>query len=153
MSTKMIETVEKIASTTPDAEVRACRRIEVGHAVHQGDVYLHRVADAHPRGAELGTRQVAVGTTVGSRHVAEGEGVKVYAGAKVPPSVDKWLASKAGGQVEDKAAFRAAVLGPVVVATGPWALTHPEHAHHSLPAGCWQVTYQVDETTGERVRD
>lgn len=134
--------VEKVASAPPDAEVRVCRRIKVGHAVQQGDVYLHRVEDAHPRGAELGTRQVAVGTTVGSRHVAAGEGVEVFAGVELP----SWVTPR-----EEFGA--SAYLGPVVVARGPWMLTHPEHAHHALPSGTYQVTYQIDERTRRRVED
>lgn len=141
-ATKTAEAVEKVTNTTPDAEVRTARRIEIGHAIHQGDVYLHRVADDHPRGKELGSRQVAVGTTVGSRHVVEGDGVKVFAGQKLPPGVEEpaWVQ-------------QGSILGPVVVAEGPFNLTHPEHAHHALPKGTYQVTYQADFATQQRVLD
>lgn len=140
--TKTAAAVEKVTKATSDPEVRTARRIEIGHAIHQGDVYLHRVADSHPHGKELGSRQVAVGTTVGSRHVVEGEGVMVFAGQQLPPGVKEpeWVA-------------QGSILGPVVVADGPFNLAHPEHAHHALPKGTYQVTYQADFQTQQRVAD
>lgn len=134
--------IEKIAKAKPDRNLRINRRNDVGSVpVHQGDVYLHRVADDHPRGDKLGTRQVAVGTTVGSRHIVEGD-VEVFAGKKLPPGVKvpSWTTERD-------------LLGPVVVAKEAFTLTHPEHAHHRLPAGTYQVTYQADYTTRSRVQD
>lgn len=135
---------ESAAAACP--KVRVLRRIEVGQAIHQGDVYMHRVADDHPRGDELGTCQVAVGDTQGSRHVAEGE-VHVFAGVALPATFQRpaWIES-------DEQA-RSIFLGPVVVADAPWCLTHPEHAHHRLPAGAYQVTYQADQMARARVAD
>lgn len=139
-----IETeVQKIhdAAQTADPEVRILRRIEVGRAIHQGDVYVHRVPDDYPRGKSWGSKQVAIGDTQGSRHVAEGD-VEVFETDRLPDTMSKiprW----------DADAYR----GPVVVAKAPWRLTHPEHAHHQLPAGTYQVTYQMDARTRERVMD
>jgi len=137
-----VSAVQSITSAKPDAEVRICRRLSIGQALHQGDVYLHRVADDWPRGAKLGTRQVAVGTTIGSRHVAEGEDAEVFAGSKLPGTV------KPHSDVPESA-----YLGPVVVAPSGFTLTHPEHAHHVCPAGVYQVTYQVDPIAQRRVQD
>lgn len=134
--------LDLIASSVPDIEVRNCRRIEIGSATHQGDVYVHRVADDWGRGELLGTRQVAVGSDIGSRHIAEGDGVALYAGKKLPD----YMAPHPDIEPGD-------LLGPVVVATGAWMLTHPEHAHHRLPAGTYQVTYQGDLLTRRRVVD
>lgn len=134
--------IERITETPADTEMRTCRRIELGTAIQQGDVYLHRVADDHPRGKRLGTRQVAVGQQVGARHIADGDGVEVYAGDALPPGLrcPEWA------QPGD-------MLGPVIVADRPFCLAHPEHAHHSLPAGVYQVTYQLDYSTRQRVQD
>lgn len=145
MATKVqnaADAVEAITKAKPDAEVRVCRRIEIGRAIHQGDCYLHRVAEDHPRGKQLGTRQVAVGTTIGSRHIVEGDGVAVFTGAKLP---DGFTVPR-GLQESD-------LLGPVVVADEPFTLTHPEHAHHKLPRGVYQVTYQADLVSMRRVAD
>lgn len=133
--------VEKIANTKPDPTVRLARRLDIGQAIHQGDVYVHRVKDDHPRGEPLGTRQVAVGTTVGARHFAEGP-LTVYAGKQLP----EWVTPGEDYETAD-------YLGPVVVASEEWVLTHPEHAHHQLPKGTYQVTYQINETTKKRVVD
>lgn len=137
--------VEKIAKAKPDPELRVCRRAVVGKTVvQQGDCYFHRVADDHPRGAQIGSGkvQVAVGQGEGSHHVAEGA-VKVYAGVALPPGF------KTPGWLED-----GQMLGPLVVAeTEAFKITHPVHPHHQLPEGCWQTTYQADYTTRQRVVD
>lgn len=142
------ETIQEHVARIPtaeDQEVRVCRRIEPGQAIHQGDVYVHRVDDSHPREDELGTRQVAVGDTQGSRHVAVGD-VSVYGGRALPPQfrAPAWLRG-----TDPRSIF----LGPVVVARSPWTLSHPEHAHHRLPAGTYQVTYQADQRSRARVSD
>ena len=138
------EAVEAVHSAIRTNETRACRRAEAGKTVlHQGDVYLHAVPRTHDHGDALGTRQVAVGTTIGARHVAAGEAVTVYAGKKYPdyfrPPID------AGNEL----------LGPLIIADGPWTLTHPEHAHHEIhdTSVAWQVTYQYDRTTRRAVND
>lgn len=142
----MNQTVEQALSTirdaTPDVEVRVTRRLEVGQALMQGDVYMIRVADDHPRGKLRGSRQVAVGDTVGSRHIAEGD-VEVFEGAKLPPCMKR--------VARDEVSAR---LGPVVVAPQGFVLTHPEHAHHDVrQAGVYQVIFQYDEQTRARVAD
>lgn len=144
-TTDTAKTIETVTTHKADQDVRVCRRIEIGRvAAHQGDVYVHRVADDQPRGKPWGTKQVAVGNQVGARHVAEGEDVHVYAG---DPSSAAALMPKFS---DDQ---REACLGPVVVAKSEWTLTHPEHAHHRLPAGTYQVTYQWDAQTMARVAD
>ncbi len=139
-----MQQLEAVTSHVPDISKRVLRWCEIGRAIHQGDVYLHRVADDHSRGKAWGSRQVAIGTQVGSRHVVVGDGVEVFAG--VERAVDKLLPGFTAEQ-------RVACLGPVVVASEPFVLEHPEHAHHCLPAGTYQVTYQWDEASMARVAD
>jgi hypothetical protein len=133
--------IQKVIEHKSDPAERVTKALAIGKVVHQGDVYLHRVAANHPRGEERGSRQVAVGTTVGSRHIAEGN-LKVFQGQVLPPGVKapEWCAD-------------GDLLGPVVVAEEPWLLTHPEHAAHRVPAGTFQVTYQADFATQRRVED
>jgi len=137
-----VKAMEIVTQASADAEVRICRRMEIGSVVQQGDVYAHRVSDDHPRGVPLGTRQVAVGANVGARHVAEGDDVELFAGVELPPgvAVPEWAT------MED-------MLGPVVVARGNWRFAHPEHAHHVLPSGTYQITNQLDFRTRRRVAD
>ena len=147
---------KKAESSTPS--VRRIERDEIGQGVRQGDVYLIRLGAATKDAPEVlalvsairksakpgettlkslpetigeptRVRQVAVGDTVGSRHVAEGS-LTIYA-------------APAGAH---------ALVGPIVVAFERWRLTHPEHGHFDLGAGCYQVLYQRD-FKGERANE
>ena len=141
----MIADIEKIeaAANTADSDIRIVRRMAVGSAGHQGDVYYHALPANHPRGKLIATGkcQVALGTNMGARHVVEGE-LEVYEGVKLPNGV------KAPMDVE-----ATEILGPVVVAKGRWVLSHPEHAHHHICAGVVGFTYQYDPRTMRRVQD
>lgn len=97
--------------------------------VRQGDVAVTLAPKGMQLGAVRGSRQVALGTSIGSRHVAEGD-VVVHE-------------RPGAGMLE----------GPVVVAKERWTLTHPEHAHKSLPAGTYAIEYQRDLSTERAVQD
>lgn len=127
------EVLEQIERAPANAEVRLIESIEVGQVVRQGDIYIHRVDDAHPRGKVTQNRQLAIGTTQGSRHVAESG--SVFAGTTAP----SWAP--------------AALLGPCVESTERIQISHPEHAHIDLPRGTYQITHQMDARTLERVAD
>lgn len=139
----IVEAVKSIETAKADAEVRVLRRIEIGHGVQQGDVYLWRVEKKHAKGKIIGEGdvQVALGTGNGARHMAVGK-LKVYQGKLLPA----WVRPMEG--VEPSI-----ITGPVIVAEESWNLAHPEHAAHVLPAGTWQVTYQFDPRTMQRVMD
>lgn len=115
-------------------EVRVFVKVAPGEIIRQGDVYIHRVPDGHAKGAERTDRQLAIGTSRGSRHVAELPSV-VYEGVTAPPGC------------------RSTLLGPRIVSGERFVVTHPEHAHVSLPAGHYQVTHQMDARTMRRVED
>ncbi len=91
------------------------------------------------RRIEIGN-EVALGTGNGSRHMASGE-VRVFKGKKLPTGVKI-------KDVSDET-----IMGPCIKADAPWALTHPEHAHHHLPKGTYKVVYQYDPRTMRRVAD
>jgi len=137
------DAIKLVEDSVADTEIRVTRRIEIGSAIQQGDVYLHRVSDDHPHGKQIGkgSVQIALGTGNGARHMAEGD-VMVFSGKKLPDGV------KAPMNVEPNE-----ICGPVINASKAWNLTHPEHPHHSLPAGVYQVTYQYDPKTMRRVID
>jgi hypothetical protein len=101
-------------------EVRFVRACAPGEAVRQGDVYLYALAAPPRHGAELSSRQLAPGTSVGSRHVLAGPGA---------------LHARAILDAHD---------GPYLHARSRVTITHPEHAHISLPAGWYEVRFQVD---------
>lgn len=143
------EALYRVVESIPDHTVRVIEEMQVGQVIHQGDVYLHRVADDWPRGKLLGTRQIAVGTTVGSRHIVVGDGYEVYEGKQLPDYV---TFSKLDSRTRE--AVRKELCGPVVVLRRDGgALTHPEHADHQHPCGVYQVQYQLDGKTMVRVTD
>jgi hypothetical protein len=139
-----------VAAAVARPEIRRHTRGQKGH---QGDVYCHPVT-SRPTAWSRATpgRQVAVGDTVGSRHVADGEDISVY----WPVSQDTAMAEcpipgfaeKLGGPE-----IARQCLGPIVVARKEWTLVHPEHAHHVFPAGTYLITYQLDRRTMRVVRD
>lgn len=126
------------AALIADQETRVIEAFEVGKAVRQGDIYLHRVAPEHARGKVRtgeGARQLAVGEFRNARHIAEPPAV-VYEGVALP----KWCA-------------RGTFLGPLVESAERFTVSHPEHAAISCPPGTYQTTHQLDSRTLARVRD
>lgn len=105
-----------------------------GAYVRQGDVLLTFCKPGkEKRGERVSERQLAPGSTQGSRHIAEGD-VAIYAPATPSP-----------------------LIGPLlVVGEGGCTITHPEHRHYRLPAGSEvRVTYERDLGAEEiaRVQD
>jgi hypothetical protein len=138
MKSDLQEKLKEIGNAA-ELDVRICRRAEIGTVLQQGDVYLHRVPDDHPHGKELGSRQVAVGEGIGSKHMAIGNRVSVFAGVELPSGVST--------------DFKSEMLGPLVISPKPWQLVHPVHPAHEVCEGAWQVTYQIDLKTRTRVLD
>ena len=87
----------------------------------QGDIYIRKLdevpVDATPLHNHDG--QLAPGTSRGSRHCIDPATVKFFAPA-----------------------FADALTGPLFVVEDECTITHPEHGHITLPAGCYAVTYQ-----------
>lgn len=122
----------------------------VGDVSHQGDLIIVGI-EKLPVGAKVRkSRQLADGTTQGSRHVLErGEVYDCDAG-----EVAKAIKYATGCIVDAK------YIGPVFVSPGnPTAddLTHPEHGNQGFPAGqVCAVVYQRNldaEEREQRVRD
>lgn len=129
----VIQDIEK-QSETHSSDERFVRTIQVGQVARQGDIYLCCVESSHPRGEQIEDRQLAPGSTKGSRHVVDGE-VELYRGTVTG------------------SAFGDALTGPVIVARERFVVTHPEHADVCLPSGTYQVGYQLDPRTRARVAD
>lgn len=116
-------------------EMRHIKSLEVGQVMRQGDIYIHAVNPKHPCGKKLKSRQLAIGETQGSRHVAESP-CTVFEGTTLP----EWCRE-------------GTFLGPLVKSGKRFTVSHPEHAHVSLPAGCFQITHQMDAASRQRVQD
>lgn len=107
--------------------------IESGSSIRQGDLYLTAI-DVRLVGEPHGSRQLAPGTTRGSRHVVEGECRVLSVDADEAVAVLNRLVPASRGQRH--------FVGPLIDADGPVTITHPEHGDRTLPAGIYLVTYQ-----------
>lgn len=134
------EAYRQVAEATESTELQDTRfldTIEVGEFARQGDLYIERIKTM-PKGCKLTTdKQLAPGTTQGSRHVVEGAEV---------------MRHPQQGQIERRGA-KHYCYGPVIEAKDYATVTHPEHAHISIPAGIYQISYQVDTQQMRRVAD
>lgn len=122
--TKLADPQERIVNNDP----KFLECFDVGSVSHQGDVIIVGIsilpASAKPRK----DRQLAIGSTQGSRHVLErGD---VYDADPVQVAI---LINSA-----TKCEVPAQYIGPVFVSPADPAehdLTHPEHGHMGFPAG------------------
>lgn len=123
---------------------------EPGDCAHQGDLIIVCISKL-PAGAKPRTnRQLAEGTTQGSRHILErGE---VYDAPKA--ELRRLVKEATGAEIADE------YLGPVFVSPEASTcddLSHPEHGNQGFPAGAvCAVVYQRNRDAEERearVRD
>lgn len=116
------------SAKTHTADERMVRTIVAPQWIRQGDINVQRVADDAPRGKPTTERQLAPGTSKGSRHTVSGE-VRVFEPAVADP-----------------------LTGPIIESDERFVVEHPEHANVSLPSGTYAVTYQRDFAQEERAR-
>jgi len=140
MNTVTVEAAVTIIKETAKVrpEVRHISKMTIGQAVRQGDCYIVRISMTHKPGMPRKDFQLAPGTSRGSRHIATGEKIEVFEASAIP--------RRSG--INSRA-----LLGPVMVAKSRCLVTHPEHAHVDLPPGAYQILYQMDMQTQERVQD
>lgn len=123
-----------------DHHIRHVESIAVGEFARQGDLYLCRIDSAGKDWRPTDNRQLAPGVSNGSRHVVDGD-------ADI-------LTSPEANPVERLPNLnRVRLLGPQIMAKERITITHPEHAHISLPPGVYQTTYQLDFDRQQAVRD
>jgi hypothetical protein len=123
---------ERMATDAP----KFFETFEPGDVSHQGDLIIVAIPALPPSARPRADRQLADGTTQGSRHVlARGE---VF---DVPPRDAADAIFRATG-----CRVNSQYVGPVFVAPQkptPHDLTHPEHGHQGFPAGTvCAVVYQ-----------
>lgn len=104
-----------------------------GDNVRQGDLYFVFL-DVEPRITGPHPRQLAPGTSQGSRHVAEGD-CEVF-------SVDTEDAVKIVNRIVPATDGQELFIGPLVRSTAGFEATHPEHGDKVFPAGSILVVYQ-----------
>jgi len=138
-----VRVVKESAESMHAAKTERIGSPSVGDVVRQGDLYLVCV-DSLPQGSITEDRQLAPGTTQGSRHVLQGDCV-IHKGVTVSDYPSNQAVSK----------IHPILVGPAFYCKGEVTVTHPEHGDKILPADTtWQVIYQqvwADEV--RRVRD
>lgn len=134
---KAFSEVKKAAEKIKNDEQQVVGTVSLGDVVRQGDLYLVAIgkADGIPREL-IADRQLAPGTSQGSRHILEGE-VFLFR-AKSPQQVADLVNRLVKG-----ATVQAELIGPMFFTGEGCELTHPEHGNFLLPAGeTFAVVYQ-----------
>ena len=132
-STATVQQIRSSARQGANPETRVIDGTETdlpyGYYVRQGDVYIQRlpIDEVDVSGFEPTTeRQIAPGTTAGSRHVVTSGDVSIY------------------DRVTDD------LTGPVIVAPHGFYLSHPKHADMDIRLpGAYLCTFPVDEKARE----
>jgi hypothetical protein len=127
------ESVRLAAETIRNDEHAAVPGMGTADVFRQGDLYVIAI-DAPLAGKPYGSRQLAPGTTQGSRHVIHGD-YDVLA-------VDEDEATKVLNRLIPATKGQRQFIGPMIVARGEVTIGHPEHGDRTLPAGTYLVTYQ-----------
>lgn len=144
---KLIEEVRESAETMHAAKLEVIGTASVGDVVRQGDLYLVCLEDA-PIGDTTKERQLAPGTTQGSRHVAKGR-----CSVLVPKSREE--VCRVIAKVVPAAKVEPELVGPVIRCIGDVTIDHPEHGAKRLPKDTvWAVVFQrAYADTVRRVQD
>lgn len=137
---------ETIQAQTPHATEemvgsphRVHETFSTGDVVDQGDLTIVCVA-ALPRSAKpRQNRQLVQGDTLGSRHVVSGGSVYDADAAECVAAIKR----ATGCDVPEM------YIGPVI--EGPCTIEHPQHGHHTFPAGTVGIVkYQRNLDAEER---
>lgn len=135
-ATQAYNEVASAAEQIANAEPATIEVVDPGDVIRQGDLYLVRLDARLPAAKEpWPSRQLAIGETQGSRHIAEGERCEVYRPIEAE-------AMKALHRLIPATRDHNQFLGPTLWSPLPITITHPEHGHRTIPAGAYQVTYQ-----------
>ena len=146
MKTKKIAKPETLINDAPKLH----STFEIGDVAHQGDLIIVRIAGLPKSAKPRLNRQLADGTTQGSRHVLEHGDVFDADRGEIARLI----------KAATKATVGAEYIGPVFVSPDkPTArdLNHPEHGPQGFPAGSvCAVVYQRNldaEEREQRTRD
>ena len=132
------DAISMILEADPITETRFIDSIKPGQDARQGDIYIVAIAAIPVDAKSTLNRQLAPGSTQGSRHSVDAE-VSVFN----PANLGRKVTTPCGS----------AFAGPLLRSDTHILIKHPEHADISLPGGCYQVMGQWDPATDKRVAD
>jgi hypothetical protein len=125
--------VESHEAIRRDSHERIC--LEPGDAYPQGDLIFWCIDKMPKKGDAYVGRQLAPGTTQGSRHLADGN-VDLY----IP---DEESATEILARLFPKTKGHTQFFGPVILVTEEFTATHPEHGHRTfVGTKTYLTTYQ-----------
>lgn len=127
------ETAEKIRND----ETATVGTVSAGDVIRQGDLYVVALKGLPSTARPIKDRQLAPGTSQGSRHVLKGD-CQVYEADR-----RQIMTLIGGAMVPAKVELHEPLIGPVFETKGEVELDHPEHGNRILPAGeVFAVVYQ-----------
>lgn len=136
---KAFTQVKKAAEQIRNDQQQSVGTVSAGDVIRQGDLYLVAVPGLklEALGMPITERQLAPGTTQGSRHVIEGP-AELFS-----PNADRNGIAIVIGNLVKGAALAPELIGPVVRTGEGCVLAHPEHGNFELPAReTFAVVYQ-----------
>lgn len=131
---RAMKDVQVEAEMIRNDETAVIGTVSVGDVVRQGDLYLVVIERLPEKKTPTGNKQLAPGTSQGSRHVLVGE-CRVF-----DPDKDESL------ELINEAAkglkVSVELIGPVFESKAEIEVDHPEHGNRIIPAGAYAVVYQ-----------
>jgi hypothetical protein len=134
-ATAALRQVTGAAEKIKNDETAAIGTVSRGDVIRQGDLYIVAVGFLPATMVEVQDRQLAPGSSQGSRHTLRGECRVFKAASGDVAAVIREALPKADVPIE--------LIGPVFRTIGEVELQHPEHGNRVIPAGeCFAVVYQ-----------
>ena len=132
---KDVATIQRSAEAMDAAETEVIGTASHYDVVRQGDVYLVCLPTL-PAGKVIENRQLAPGTTQGSRHTLHGICTIIDLSDKVA------MAGEINAQLRSPN-VQPKLIGPAFLCKGLVTVDHPEHGNRALPEGSsWVTVYQ-----------
>jgi hypothetical protein len=133
---KALQNVEETAERIRSDEVEIIGTVSPGDVIRQGDLMLVAVKGLPARRILRTNRQLVVGTSIGSRHIIDGD-IELF---DVSPEDSIAIVREAFGKPLD---LFVQLMGPVFKTIGESVLTHPVHGDKVLPVGeCFATVHQ-----------
>jgi hypothetical protein len=132
---KAFAQVQSAAEQIRNDETADVGTVSLGDVIRQGDIYVVAIGQLPELRTRTTNRQLAPGTSQGSRHTLAGK-CEVYEADKAEVTA---MIFKHVRDIE----LHAELVGPVFKTLGPVTLEHPEHGNRILPADeVFAVYYQ-----------
>ena len=144
-ATEALEKVRAAAESIKNDETATIGTASPGDVVRQGDLYLICLTGHQPPKGDLAPvreRQLAPGTSQGSRHVLKGR-CRIFA-ARDKADLIRRICAACPPAAKMLAPDRdEPLVGPIFRTDAAVTVTHPEHGDRVLPKGEWfAVVYQ-----------